>query len=165
MTSDWKRVSDEDRRTLVRARADGILLHLYGAAVSAHYLDPESELLNRIRGAVGWAIPIATVNDSDGNVGPDWVRTVDAAFGYQRAPHTDHARSRSRGCFLIAWMAAWGTASGARHRPIPDPCEGRPDHGGATEPLEAAVRLAGGTGTRAGARRRHPQRDRQLGLR
>jgi microcystin degradation protein MlrC len=71
------------------ADADGLLLHVHGAAVSERHLDPESELLRRLRVVVGPNRPIITVNDAHGNVGSAWIEAADVAMAYRMIPHLD----------------------------------------------------------------------------
>jgi microcystin degradation protein MlrC len=81
---------------------DAVLLHLHGAGASARYLDPESEILRRVRGVVGPNRPIVTVNDAHGNVGRGWSEAVDVAIAYKTIPHLDMVERGEEAATLVA---------------------------------------------------------------
>jgi microcystin degradation protein MlrC len=71
------------------AAADGILLHLHGAAAADGIDDPEAHILRAVRAEVGSKVPIVVVYDLHANIGPSWAEHADAIVGYKTAPHTD----------------------------------------------------------------------------
>jgi microcystin degradation protein MlrC len=76
---------------------DGILLPQHGAAVSVPYLDPDGELLRRVRELVGPDVPIGMALDMHANVSPAMVEPADVVTVYQTNPHID-AREQALVC-------------------------------------------------------------------
>ncbi len=76
---------------------DGVLLPQHGAAVSEPYLDPDGELLRRVRELVGPAVPIGMALDMHANVSPAMVEPADIVTVYQTNPHID-AREQALLC-------------------------------------------------------------------
>jgi microcystin degradation protein MlrC len=72
-----------------RAAADGILLHLHGAAAADGIDDPEAHILRAVREAVGPTVPLIVVYDLHANIGPSWAQHANAIVGYKTAPHSD----------------------------------------------------------------------------
>ncbi len=72
---------------------DGVLLVLHGAMVTEEHLDPESHILEQVRGIVGKETPIVVVLDMHGNISPRTVELADVLVAFDMNPHTDpHAR-------------------------------------------------------------------------
>jgi microcystin degradation protein MlrC len=80
---------------------DGIYLDLHGAMVAAHQEDGEGELLRRIRGLVGAALPIVASLDFHTNMTAEMVRHASAMIGYRTYPHIDMAPTGSRAAELL----------------------------------------------------------------
>ena len=95
-------ILDSLEAAIREARADGVLLHLHGAAASESYDDPEAEALRRIRAGVGRDVPIVVVHDLHANIGPAWADYADAIVGYKTAPHTDMYERGVEGATLLA---------------------------------------------------------------
>lgn len=76
---------------------DGILLPQHGAAVSLPYLDPDGELLRRVRALAGPALPIGMALDMHANVSAAMVELADIVTVYQTNPHID-AREQALHC-------------------------------------------------------------------
>lgn len=76
---------------------DGILLPQHGAAVSVPWLDPDGELLRRVRALVGPDVPIGMALDMHANVSPAMVGPADIVTVYQTNPHID-AREQALLC-------------------------------------------------------------------
>src|SRR5262249_32648409 len=55
-----------------QAGADGILLHLHGAAAADGIDDPEAYILRAVRSAVGPTVPVVVVYDLHANIGASW---------------------------------------------------------------------------------------------
>ncbi len=84
-------------RLLTRLEAtlpvDGVLLALHGAMVTETHLDPESHILEAVRGVVGPHVPIVVVLDMHGNISPRTVELADLLVAFDTNPHVDpHAR-------------------------------------------------------------------------
>ncbi|WP_312886599.1 M81 family metallopeptidase [Paenibacillus foliorum] len=69
--------------------ADGLLLIMHGAMVSAQYPDYEGECLRGLRAKLGDGFPIVMTLDLHGNISPDMVRKADLIVGYDTYPHID----------------------------------------------------------------------------
>ena len=67
---------------------DGIYLDLHGAMVTESFEDGEGELLDRIRGLVGPALPIAVSLDLHANVTPRMVEHASAITVFRTYPQT-----------------------------------------------------------------------------
>ncbi len=76
---------------------DGVLLPQHGAAVSVPYLDPDGELLRRVRELVGPNVPIGMALDMHGNVSRAMIDPADIVTVYQTNPHID-ARAQALLC-------------------------------------------------------------------
>lgn len=83
------------------ARADGVLLHLHGAAAGDGIDDPEAHILAGVRAAIGSAVPLVVVYDLHANIGSAWADHADAIIGYKTAPHTDMAERGVDGALLM----------------------------------------------------------------
>ena len=75
---------------------DGIYLDLHGAMVTESFEDGEGELLDRIRGLVGPALPIAVSLDLHANVTPRMVEHASAITVFRTYPHLDMAETGGR---------------------------------------------------------------------
>lgn len=72
---------------------DGVLLALHGAMVTESVLDPESDVLEKVRAVVGAQTPIVVVLDMHGNISPRCVELADVLVAFDTNPHIDpHAR-------------------------------------------------------------------------
>jgi microcystin degradation protein MlrC len=80
---------------------DGLYLDLHGAMVTEHHEDGEGELLRRIRGLVGEAVPIVTTLDYHTNMTPEMVRHASLMIGYRTYPHIDMAATGGRAALLL----------------------------------------------------------------
>lgn len=69
---------------------DGILLTLHGAMVTTQLMDPEGELLRRIRSTLhGRHVPVFVISDLHGNLSAAMGKHADALVCYHENPHTD----------------------------------------------------------------------------
>jgi microcystin degradation protein MlrC len=75
---------------------DGVLLALHGAMTTPTRLDPDREILERVRGIIGRATPLVVALDYHGNIDQSWLELADAIFGYHYSPHTDIAATGER---------------------------------------------------------------------
>lgn len=67
---------------------DGVVLYLHGGMVAENSLDPEGEILHRVREIVG-SIPITCAMDMHCNVSQKMVDNCDGAFINNENPHLD----------------------------------------------------------------------------
>lgn len=77
-------------RTAMEQGLDGVWLALHGAMVTTGALDPEGELLARIRALPGFdRLPLFGVFDLHATFTPAMARHADALVGYRENPHID----------------------------------------------------------------------------
>jgi microcystin degradation protein MlrC len=72
-----------------RDRIDGVALALHGAMVTGSHTDGEGELLARLRGVLGNAVPIAITLDLHANVTERMCELADIIVSYKTYPHVD----------------------------------------------------------------------------
>jgi microcystin degradation protein MlrC len=77
-----------------QAPTDGVLLALHGAMVTAKFPSADTEVLRRVRAALGPAIPLVVSLDFHANCDRTMAEYADAIVGYQTYPHVDQ---RQRG--------------------------------------------------------------------
>ncbi|MCX8138774.1 MAG: M81 family metallopeptidase [Gemmataceae bacterium] len=82
-------VCDRFCTELRRCRPDGILLALHGAMVTPRFHSADTELLSRVRSAVGDDIPVAVTLDFHANVTAEMADLADIIVAYQTYPHVD----------------------------------------------------------------------------
>jgi microcystin degradation protein MlrC len=87
---------------------DAVFLDLHGAMVTQTYLDGESEILRRVRLAVGPTIPIVASLDLHANVSPEMVVGADALIGCRTYPHIDLAETGARAYAAVATLLSSG---------------------------------------------------------
>jgi microcystin degradation protein MlrC len=100
---------------------DAILLSLHGAMVTTESIDPEGELLARIRAKPGLAtIPISGSYDLHANFTQRMGQHANALVGFRHNPHTDARETSVRAAELLARMLDSGTVSHMRvkHAPV-----------------------------------------------
>jgi len=68
---------------------DAMFIGFHGAMVAQGHSDGEGDLLETIRGLVGWDIPIMASMDLHANVTPNMARCATALVPYEEYPHTD----------------------------------------------------------------------------
>ena len=68
---------------------DAVLIGYHGAMVAEGHPDGEGDLLEIIRGLVGWDIPIMASMDLHANVTPKMARCATALVPYEEYPHID----------------------------------------------------------------------------
>ncbi|KUI68476.1 Microcystinase C [Cytospora mali] len=84
---------EEDGRGL-----DGLWYDIHGAMCVADMLDPEAELLRRIRGVIGPECVVSASMDLHGNVSRDLAHLCDLITCYRTAPHVDVVETMQRAC-------------------------------------------------------------------
>jgi microcystin degradation protein MlrC len=85
----FNEVCDRFCTELRRCQPDGILLALHGAMVTPRFPSADTELLARVRSAVGDDIPLAVTLDFHANVTPEMASFADIIVAYQTYPHVD----------------------------------------------------------------------------
>ena len=95
---------------------DGVLLALHGSMTTPTRLDPDREILERVRAVVGRNTPIAVALDYHANIDAHWLDLADAIFGYHFSPHTDIAATgeRAADCLLRMIGEGWRPAMALR---------------------------------------------------
>ncbi len=83
---------------------DGVLLALHGALTTPTRLDPDREIVERVRAVVGRTVPIAVALDYHANIDAHWLGLADAIFGYHYSPHTDIAATGERAAHCLLRM-------------------------------------------------------------
>jgi microcystin degradation protein MlrC len=77
-------------------RLDGVLLHPHGAMATPTRLDPDREMVERVRAVIGRSIPLVVALDYHGNIDETWLKVANAIFGYHYSPHIDMAETGER---------------------------------------------------------------------
>ena len=68
---------------------DGVVLCLHGGSVAENSLDPEGDLLARIREKIGFETPIVCTLDMHSNISQRLIDHANAIFGNNENPHLD----------------------------------------------------------------------------
>ena len=82
-------------------RCDAVLLALHGAMAAEGHWDVEGELLERIRGLVGPAVPIVATLDLHANITERMVANADTLVLYHTAPHVDVFETGQRAAAVL----------------------------------------------------------------
>ncbi len=83
---------------------DGVLLALHGAMTTPTRLDPDREIVERVRAVVGRDVPVAVALDYHANIDGHFLEMADAVFGYHYSPHTDIAATGERAAKCLLRM-------------------------------------------------------------
>ncbi|WP_419900346.1 M81 family metallopeptidase [Roseomonas sp. USHLN139] len=83
---------------------DGVLLALHGAMTTPTRLDPDREIVERVRAVVGRDIPVVVALDYHANLDRHIVELADALFGYHYSPHTDTGATGARAARCLLRM-------------------------------------------------------------
>ena len=86
---------------LVALQPDAVALSLHGAMVSEIDRDGDGWILEQVREAVGWDIPVIAELDLHANISTRMVEAADMLIGYDTYPHVDLAE---RGAEVIAML-------------------------------------------------------------
>jgi microcystin degradation protein MlrC len=92
------RIIADDRKV----PTDGVLLALHGAMVTARHPSADTEVLRRVREAIGPSVPLVASLDFHANCDPRMADFADALVGYQTYPHVDQ---RQRGLVAAELLA------------------------------------------------------------
>jgi microcystin degradation protein MlrC len=90
-----------------RARPDAVFLDLHGAMVTESHDDGESELLRRVRAAIGDDVPILVALDLHANVSRATVELADFISSYRTYPHVDTGAAGARCAEWLDRVIAW----------------------------------------------------------
>lgn len=88
-------VDDVVDRIVTTARSnkiDGVLLALHGAMVTEEFPSADTEVVRRVRSAVGPSMPLAVSLDFHANCEPRMAEYANIIVGYQTYPHIDQRR-------------------------------------------------------------------------
>jgi microcystin degradation protein MlrC len=80
---------------------DGVLLALHGAMATPTRLDPDREIVERVRAVIGRKLPLVVALDYHGNIDDSLLRLTDAVFGYHYSPHVDMGETGERAARCI----------------------------------------------------------------
>ncbi|EHL99470.1 MlrC [Acetobacteraceae bacterium AT-5844] len=83
---------------------DGVLLALHGAMTTPTRLDPDREIVERVRAIVGRAVPVVVALDYHANIDRHLLELADAVFGYHYSPHTDIGETGMRAARCLVRM-------------------------------------------------------------
>ncbi len=92
---------DEMITGITRARPDGVVLVLHGAAVVDGLLEADGHTTQRVRDAVGRDVPITVALDFHANVSPAMIDVADAVAVYRTYPHIDRRETGARATSLL----------------------------------------------------------------
>jgi microcystin degradation protein MlrC len=99
----WSELEARLDKALAEKPLDGILLNLHGAMVTTESVDPESDLLARLRAKPGLAdIPIFCEFDLHANFTRRMAELANAMVGFRKNPHTDIRETAVRTAELLA---------------------------------------------------------------
>ncbi|WP_109482053.1 M81 family metallopeptidase, partial [Paraburkholderia sp. C35] len=97
----YERIAGEIVDAVRAGGFDAIYLDLHGAMVAEHVDDGEGELLARVRGVVGDAMPLVVSLDLHANVTDRMLQLADAIVAYRTYPHVDMAETGARAAALL----------------------------------------------------------------
>jgi microcystin degradation protein MlrC len=116
----FERIAAELVGTLSRKMpVDAVYLDLHGACVSEDFEDGESELLRRVRAAIGPDVPVVVSHDYHANVTPETVQLCEALVGYLTYPHVDRPGTGERAAVAMETILARGMPKGKALRKTP----------------------------------------------
>ena len=116
----FERIAAELVGTLSRKMpVDAVYLDLHGACVSEDFEDGESELLRRVRAAIGPDVPVVVSHDYHANVTPETVQLCEALVGYLTYPHVDRPGTGERAAAAMETILARGMPKGKALRKTP----------------------------------------------
>lgn len=81
---------------------DGLLVSLHGAMVTQKHPSGDTEVLRRLRGALGPTLPIVVSLDYHGNITPEMGELANGLVGYQTYPHVDQRQIGLKAAEIVA---------------------------------------------------------------
>ena len=112
-------IADEFVAAAGQGGFDAICLDLHGATLAEQTVDPEGELLERLRKVVGHEMPIAVALDLHGYVTDKMIRSADMLTGYRTTPHADIKETGERAMMLLDRVIRTGERPHAVRTRIP----------------------------------------------
>jgi microcystin degradation protein MlrC len=97
---------------------DGVFLSLHGSMGAEGTDDPESDLLEAVRGVVG-DVPIVASLDLHANLSERRVALSTSLCGYHTNPHRDHVRTGARGAEILVRAARGEVTPTTEWRSLP----------------------------------------------
>lgn len=85
-------------------RSDGMLLALHGAMYTEAFPHADQEIVERVRAAVGYEMPLVVTHDFHANISPAMVEMTDALITYQQTPHIDMRQRGMRAAEVLSRM-------------------------------------------------------------
>ncbi|WP_175778530.1 M81 family metallopeptidase [Burkholderia anthina] len=104
----FERIATEIVDAARRGGCDAVYLDLHGAMVAEHTDDGEGTLLERVRDAVGPAVPVIASLDLHANVTDRMLSRADALVAFRTYPHVDMAETGERAAALLERLLAGG---------------------------------------------------------
>jgi microcystin degradation protein MlrC len=98
---------------------DAVYLDLHGAMVTEHYEDGEGELLQRLRAAIGPAMPLVVSLDLHSNTTAAMVEHADGLLAYRTYPHLDMADTGARAARYLDALLRGAKRPAKARRPLP----------------------------------------------
>jgi len=86
-------------------KPDGVLIALHGAMVTPNHASADTDVLRRLREAIGPDVPLAATLDFHGNVSPAMADYANILVGYQTYPHVDQRERGLLAARLLTRMA------------------------------------------------------------
>ena len=120
---------------------NAVYLVLHGAMVSQSFVDVEGEILARLRGLIGAAVPVFGVFDLHANFTQRMAELADCLVAYRENPHTDARAAAQRAAGLLQRSLTSGQVPRMfwRHPPVMWPPTGT---GTADEPMRSLEQQA-----------------------
>lgn len=128
---------------------DVVLLALHGAAVAAHQLDADGEIITRVRASIGPDVVVGVALDMHANVSQRMIEGCDVLNTYLTNPHVD-ARERARQVADLALATAKGSILPVMRIETPPLVIGILRQGTSDAPMRQLIDRAGQLATREG---------------
>ena len=100
-------------------RLDALYLDIHGAMVAEHLEDGEGELLRRVRGVVGPALPVVSALDYHANMSAAMIELATGMVAYRTYPHVDRADTGRRAARHLHGLLQGSGATAKAFRQIP----------------------------------------------
>jgi microcystin degradation protein MlrC len=94
-------------------QVDGVFVANHGGMTATEDHDPDGEMLNRLRKAVGPDVPVIVTLDLHANISESMVDATEVIVGYQTNPHVDMAERGEEAAFLMRLLLAGTRARAA----------------------------------------------------
>jgi microcystin degradation protein MlrC len=142
--SAFEAIRNELLRTVAEALpADGLILHLHGAACAVGEDDVEGALIESVRSELGYGGPLVVSLDLHANVTRRMLESVHAVTAYRTMPHTDFVQTGQRAARLLVSNRPDRMVVGVRMAALVPPTDTHHGHGHFSELLARARSLEG----------------------